>query len=538
MVRRALLLVVLMLIHRTLWGAAEPALENFAALLGKSPVTGKPVRDLEELLPLLSDELRSNFTFVYDSRSPHKVDPLHPRTILFTKDGRLALAFTGNPNQPGYNVLETISFDDAGARFNLRQYVLPAAGGSADNGRSNPPQCLRCHGADPKPITDSYPLWPGFYGSVRDTFPPDSQELPFYRRFLKTAAKQGVYRHLKFPRGTSVPPYLDPKHYRAGKVEAGTDVLRLQPNTRLGMAWTELNRKRIQRKLEASPLYASRKYALLAGLLDCRPLPLMAGAEDQTYTRLHYENEDRLARLGYRPLGPAKKGLDMMEMAMYPALAQVTYLGEALEVDASDWPLAFEHDSLSYFDGILSGMLGEKSFYAKEDFIHEMLRRLAETEPAFRPYYQTSGAYTDSGYPFGTRLDLAKAVRACGLLQKRARAHPPLPRQKPKMTHVLPPAESILAHAGLDTIPFARCQRCHEGPEAVDSGRRIPFSDPAALVEALRSQSKSGQTLMKEILVRVQSEGEGQMPPRGERFDAREVAQLRAYLSAVDALAQ
>lgn len=536
MVRRALLLIVLILLHRTLWGA-EPALEQFAALLEKNPTTGKPVQDLEELLPLLSDELRSNFTFVYDSRSPHPVDALNPRTVLFTKDGRLALAFTGEPGKPDFNTVETISFDDAGARFILRQYVLPAAGGSADNGKANPPQCLRCHGADPKPITDSYPLWPGFYGSVRDTFPPGSPELPWYRKFLKANAKQGVYRHLKFPKGSSVSPYLDPNQYRAGKIEAGFDVLKFQPNTRLGMAWTELNRKRLQRKLEASPLYESRKHALLAGLLGCRPLPLSADADEKTYTRLHYENQDRLKRLGYRPAGPRKADLEMMEMAMYPALSQIGYLAEALETDPSDWSLAFEHDSLSYFDGILSGMLGEKNFYLKEDFIHEMLRRLAETEPVFRPYYRASASYAAQGYPFGTRLELSVAVKACALLEKRAREQEQgLPAQRVAPTKSYQTASELLKQVGADSIPFARCQRCHD--DSVETGRRIPFADPGALAEALRSRSKSGRALMTEITDRVTMHGEGQMPPLGDRMDAREVSQLRAYLQAVDAAAQ
>jgi len=303
------------------------------------------VQNLDELLPLLSPELRSNFTFIYDSRSPHggqgeaaeqSVDPVFPRTVLFTKDGKLTLAFTGNPAKPGFGTIEAIHFDDDSASFALSKFVLPQAGGSADNGVLNPPQCLRCHGSDPRPITDSYPLWPGFYGSVRDTFPKGSPELPLYRRFLAEQSKKGVYRHLQFPEGSSVSPYLDPANYNPSKVEGATDDLKFLPNTRLGMAWTELNRKRLGRKLRASPQYLKYRAALLSGLLGCEKLPISKQTDEAVYSDIYYENEDRLLRLGYRPEGPEKSELDMMELSMYENISQIQYLAKALEIDSGD----------------------------------------------------------------------------------------------------------------------------------------------------------------------------------------------------------
>ena len=64
-------------------------------LLKHNPQTGRPVDSVAELVPLLPDELRKNFTFVYDSRSPFKasITPQLPRVILFSDDGRLVLTF-------------------------------------------------------------------------------------------------------------------------------------------------------------------------------------------------------------------------------------------------------------------------------------------------------------------------------------------------------------------------------------------------------------------------------------------------------------
>jgi hypothetical protein len=98
-------------------------------LLRRNPATGRPVDSIAELVPLLPRELRSNFTFVYDSRSPFRasISPEFPRAVLFTDDARLVLTFTGDPVKPGFDLLETLSFDDHTAAFTLRSYLLPAA---------------------------------------------------------------------------------------------------------------------------------------------------------------------------------------------------------------------------------------------------------------------------------------------------------------------------------------------------------------------------------------------------------------------------
>src|SRR4029077_525000 len=103
--------------------------QSLLALLQNSPATGRPVDTVEELVPLLPEELRSNFTFVYKSRSPFRdsISPDYPRVILFTNDARFVLTFTGDTQKPGANLLESISFDPESARCTLRAYLLPAA---------------------------------------------------------------------------------------------------------------------------------------------------------------------------------------------------------------------------------------------------------------------------------------------------------------------------------------------------------------------------------------------------------------------------
>ena len=53
---------------------------SFQALLAHDPMTGQPVDTVQALLPLLPRALRTNFTLVYDSRSPFKdqITPASP----------------------------------------------------------------------------------------------------------------------------------------------------------------------------------------------------------------------------------------------------------------------------------------------------------------------------------------------------------------------------------------------------------------------------------------------------------------------------
>ncbi len=522
-----------------------PLYDKVLELLQNNPTTGKPTQTLEEWLPLLPLELRSNFTFVYQSRSPHgdlgekAVDALHPRIILFSNDGKMTLAFNGNPEKPGYQTVEMIQYLDHDARFEFSKHFFPEARKSAskeallEEGKPNPASCLKCHGADPRPISDSYPLWPGFYGSVRDTFPKNSPELPWYKKFLKEESHKGPYQFLNWPEGTSVPPYLDPKDYNSQSKEGAIAKLKYLPNTRLGMAWTELNRKRIQRKLEASPFYKSFRYPLVAGLLGCQTLPVSQNQTEKAYRDLYYENANRLQRLGVTPEGPDRKTLDMMELSLYENMTQIDYLAKVLKVDRSDWSLAFENPSLSFFDGILSSYYKDKNYYLKEDFILEMFRQIASESEEFKPYFQTYKAYEQEGYPFGERLDFEGALGACEKLLKKTEEILPeideisIPSPSPMSV------EEILQIANLKEIPFARCTHCHEGVLSLVTGRAIPFGSPRELKKVLSSKSRTGRLLFDEILTRVNSHGLDQMPPHGDALKKEEIENLQAYLKAV-----
>jgi hypothetical protein len=391
-------------------------------LLQKNPATGLPVDSVSELVPLLPRELRENFTFVYDSRSPFRsgISPEFPRVIMFTNDARLVLTFIGDERQPGFDLLETMAFDYESATFSLHAYLLPAGERRSWRPSAEEAKCSRCHGADARPIFDSYPLWPGYYGSVQDTFPHDrmgQKESRNFAAFAAAAAKTGVYKDLIYPTGTPVSPFLDPRLFHDNTVELDPKLFPYMPNARLGIALTELNRQRIYRKLSAGEGFAASEKQLLAKLLECQP----GDRPDRNAMRpiaeqLRKENAARLKRLGVLPGDPPKSRNDMQELQFVRELTEIDWVAKRAGVDRSDWSMAMEPGSLAFFDGILSGISNGRSYYLKEDLIFELLSHLREREPAFRKYFVWGNVFEDYGYPFGHRVDLGAAAKSCALL--------------------------------------------------------------------------------------------------------------------------
>ena len=405
--------------------AAAPFAEAFGptqldALLAKNPASQKPVGDVAELVRALPDQLRQNFTFVYKSRSPFAsaITPALPRVILFSDDASFIATFIGDAKAPGHDIIEMLIFDEETARFQPLVRVLPAA--AREGVHLDATGCAGCHGADVRPIYDSYPVWPGFYGSAQDSFPkslPASQrEYASYVSFLRGAARRGVYASLRWIEGSRVSPYLPPEQFGDEETSADSDTLRYQPNTRLGMALGDLNRKRIFRKISAAPDFIAHERELLGSLLDCR-----AGDEKRhdaaIATALARENQARLVRLGADPHGKTPLRFSMQELRQVHNLTILDRAARSLGVDRDDWSMAMERGSLSFYDGILGGNVGERSYYLKEELVLEVLRDLASREPQFEPMFQERVSFAVLGYPFGHKPDLVRAQASCAFLR-------------------------------------------------------------------------------------------------------------------------
>jgi hypothetical protein len=475
--------------------------------------------NIEKVLDSLPEELLSNFTLVYTSRSPHRdeISPLFPRVVLFTSDAKLLITFTGNPAAPSYNRLEIIFFDNRTSSFHATRFILadairqvPALKRDAMlNGATDQYECTRCHGGDVRPIFDSYRLWPGFYGSRADMPDAYADERRDYVRFQAANARRGVYRYLRFPPGSPISPYQD-----GTSSLAPGEALRFHPNERLGDALTTLNWKRIGRKLASrGDVYQRLRYPLLAGMLGCSALPISVEFDQAIGRALERENTRRLERAGLTGDPEGSRRFRMQELApgIRQGISEIAYVAKAAGVSRADWSMSFEPLSLGFFDGVLTRPV----LYVKEDLLTAMMGELASSDRNFAPFYNPTFVLSLYGYDIGFKLGMREDFsnpELCALLDARAKA---------LGTQALETVERIDKRDELPVIDqkpdavLKRCGGCHEGNGTEFAGVEIPFTDPVALRRKLHFDRslRTGQPLLGEILTRVSPRSPKPMPP-------------------------
>lgn len=230
----------------------------------KEIITKNDIKSIAALLPQLPKEYRSEFTLMMKSQSLQDASVNFPRVIMAGPDGRLLLAFNGDPAQKNYDSLEIIQYRDGTASFDFFEIRFPEKdqnGNPLNNltkaefsGR-NPSKCLACHTSDPRPNWQHYPRWPGaFLGSDdRENLEPD---LPDYQTYLSRLQNE-------FPQ--------HPRYKHLEKVVEGYkyDGFRHgERNIRVTERIYRLNYLRVARILKNDPYYGSYKF-LMMGMLGC-----------------------------------------------------------------------------------------------------------------------------------------------------------------------------------------------------------------------------------------------------------------------------
>jgi hypothetical protein len=217
------------------------------------------VRTIDELLPLLPRSFRSHYVLMYDSRSLQAASGPEPRALLFTEDARFVAAFHGR-SAGGSETMETMEFDDARRAFVLREVAFDEAraGGEPVISEANPRRCTSCHRAEPQPIWDAYPTWPGAYGE-QEHARPGEDEAAGLAAFLATEGDQPRYRALVGLESLLVRPV-------SKEVAAYEGRSRPSANSVFGVRLQELDYLVIARKVIGVPRFGPFRYALLAAL--------------------------------------------------------------------------------------------------------------------------------------------------------------------------------------------------------------------------------------------------------------------------------
>lgn len=188
--------------------AAElPVSELLADQVGKR----KPI---DEVLALLVERLERRLgkplvpIFLGDSPSLMTASPSHPKVILKSPESEVLIAFNTDPASPAYSTLETMRFEGRTGDFRLEQ-VARGRGGRIEV-RAAPASCARCHGADPRPLWDTYRAWPGMLAGRDDLVEKGTVlERPYLALLDRIAAAQeasaptALQRRLRVARPTA-----------------------------------------------------------------------------------------------------------------------------------------------------------------------------------------------------------------------------------------------------------------------------------------------------------------------------------------------
>jgi cytochrome c553 len=488
--------------------------DNFGFASLQALIRTHEVGTVEELLAALPEAQRRDYALMFDSRSLQAASFENPRVILYGPDARFVLTFNGAATQRGFRVVETMEFDAANREFRLRELEFPDRPGGAQAVRAseaNPERCTRCHGNPPRPLWDSFPLWPGAYGERYGASLSD-RERAGLARFLAQQPAHPRYRFL-----LDVARYADSRTFRPGAGGQYAASVREPPNAELSADLGKLQSQAIAARLMRQPAFATYQFALLAVADDgCAPLSDfypegLWRAEREAFERFARDTARANARQAQRKAQrvavgvkapPAPEAID--------TLLPLRFLAEsALGVPTGTWTLALE--------------TGTYDFTRPPSAAVPLRASLLETvAPGDRTLETLSYSVTS-----------ADGDRYCSYLKRRSRAA--LAGADGTVTNMVASSPATLAPhepaadsaAGAPPAALQGCVSCHETGVAPP----IPFSDPKFLAQQLRARSAPHGTLYDEIRFRLSAGAGAHRMPLGLNLADAERQALDAYFA-------
>ncbi len=220
---------------------------------------------IEDVIEQLPAEFNSHYCLMHTSRSLQGASPQAPRALLFGKDAKLIIAFTGAPHLGNYAALEVMQFRQDTQQFEMRQISFPQEIGRRSTvqfSEKNPSACLSCHSTHPRPNWEKYPEWPGAYGSLDDY--PTGDELAQFKDFREKVMPTGRYRFLKTREGSQATPFETKRRGR----------LRFRPNFQLAVLTFAYQADALKALLKRHPQYQKFQILFALGRLKCEGVKL------------------------------------------------------------------------------------------------------------------------------------------------------------------------------------------------------------------------------------------------------------------------
>jgi hypothetical protein len=192
---------------------------SFSAAAQEPVVTADYVRNLvksqslgtvDAVIASLPKHYRSSFVLIHDSQSIQQASFENPRVLLVGADDiygkskpsdEAIISFNGKPDQFGSDRIEILQWLTEQRRFELSEITF--LNGQSRVSKSNPVQCLSCHGRggdEAAPIWNPYFRWPGAYGSEDGHIKSGSHEDNAFRNFIAKRDQNPRYAAL-IPQG-------------------------------------------------------------------------------------------------------------------------------------------------------------------------------------------------------------------------------------------------------------------------------------------------------------------------------------------------
>lgn len=461
-------------------------------------VNDKDITTVEQLLPLLPQDLRSRYVLMYRSRSLQKATFMEPRAILFEGDTSFIMSFNKENN------IETIQYRPKERKWDFQEIIF-RGGEKPLVSDVNPRKCLACHQGlnrtdiDPRPNWEPYNHWPGAYagvdGETKSPFrsirsfvdllaPTDKQtpndlevEIPMLDRFLAEVKP-------------THPRYKYLGDFKARDILNFTDIL------------LETNFYRVVRLATQTPDWDLYRDVFVDALFCNHP----ADWGD-------WEKRDVAALFLPPNLPQALIPIHKTRAAELAPQNQRNYYGRPKLADKID---------------ILFDVRGIETSDWSTDF--KSGGRLAQTDRFTTP----NEAESQFEYVLLDSLGLTRET-ACSGARERLKKNEPAWSRVGRFAKVAADSEVRLrevAHSPGQKPLIERCISCHTSENS--RAPKIPFDKPIELKAALSKTGYARGSLMDEIAFRLEdfADTETQMPPTGNT-SPRSRIQLLKYLESL-----
>lgn len=140
-------------------------------------ITTEQIGDLDHFLKSLGEEQKSVVSLMINSKSPQDASLMYPR-VIFQPSEDIYMAFSTNPNDKSYQVLEVIEYNEDVNDYEFHKIVFDSRSHGLSSGIKNlilrqgpkspkvyrnEKSCKSCHRLGP--LWDGYAFWSGTFGS-------------------------------------------------------------------------------------------------------------------------------------------------------------------------------------------------------------------------------------------------------------------------------------------------------------------------------------------------------------------------------------